>query len=194
MPFKSLLKQFISQFENLSAEEVEQLSELLQVVQHPAGTVLVNAGEISTACYFVLQGCLRQYQSVDGTERTTHFYTEQQAAVLYSSYNQQIPANSYLACVEDSVLIAGEMAVEQSMYKQFPQLEQITRSMMAQDLGKSQDDYARFVTLSPEERFRDLLNNRPELFQRVPQHQLASFIGVTPESFSRIKKRIYGKP
>ena len=76
------------------------------------------------------------------------------------------------------------------MYETFPKLEIITRMMMEQDLGKSQDAMANFITSSPEERYLNLQKTRPDLLQRVPQHQLASFLGVTPESLSRIRNRM----
>jgi len=87
-------------------------------------------------------------------------------------------------------LIVGNFHLEQAMYEQFPKLQAITRSMMEHDFGRTQEALARFITSSPEERYVHLLTTRPELVQRVPQHQLASYLGVTPESLSRIRKRM----
>lgn len=190
---RNLLISFISKFESLTNEEIEIIADNIKVQSVKKGTVLVKEGQICEACYFVLKGCLRQYVIVDGTEKTTQFYTEEQAAVLFSGYLNQKESESYLSCVEDSVVIVGDTGGEAKMYNEFPKLEQITRRMMEQDLGKTQDEFTRFVTNSPEERYLHLLKTRPELFQRVPQHQLASYIGVTPESFSRIRRRILKK-
>lgn len=190
---RNILISFISKFESLTDEEIAIIADNIQVQSVKKGTILVKEGQICEACYFVLKGCLRQYVIVDGTEKTTQFYTEEQAAVLFSSYLNQQKSESYLSCVEDSVLIVGETGRETEMYKEFPKLEQITRMMMEQNLGKSQDELTRFITNSPEERYLYLLKTRPELFQRVPLNQLASYIGVTPESFSRIRKRILKK-
>lgn len=190
---RNILISFISKFESLTDEEIAIIADNIQVQSVKKGTILVKEGQICEACYFVLKGCLRQYVIVDGTEKTTQFYTEEQAAVLFSSYLNQQKSESYLSCVEDSVLIVGETGRETEMYKEFPKLEQITRMMMEQNLGKSQDELTRFITNSPEERYLYLLKTRPELFQRVPLNQLASYIGVTPESFSRIRKRVLKK-
>lgn len=190
---RSTLISFISKFDSLTNEEIEIIADNIKVQSVKKGTVLVKEGQICEACYFVLKGCLRQYVIVDGTEKTTQFYTEEQAAVLFSSYSNQVKSESYLTCVEDSLLIVGEIGSETKMYEEFPKLEQITRLMMQQNLGKSQDEFTRFITNSPEERYLYLLKTRPELFQRVPLNQLASYIGITPESFSRIRRRIVMK-
>jgi CRP-like cAMP-binding protein len=123
---------------------------------------------------------------VDGLEKTIRFFTENQAAVLF----RNDPSDSYLTCLEDCLLIVGEVGQEEEMYQQFPKLEQITRSMIEQDFAGLQEAFARFITSTPEARYLNILETRPDLLHRVPQHQLASYIGVTPESLSRIRKRI----
>lgn len=184
------LVSYLSKFEALTKEEIELLSENITVRFFKKGTVLVHEGNVWRECYFVLKGCLRQYLIADGTEKTTQFYTEEQAAVLFSSYAGQSKSDSYLICLEDSILIVGDMGAETEMYKKMPKLEQITSMMMKASFGKTQDALASFIASSPEERYQNLLKSRPDLFQRVPQHQLASYIGITPESLSRIRKRI----
>ncbi|GAA4318388.1 hypothetical protein [Compostibacter hankyongensis] len=89
--------------------------------------------------------------------------------------------------------MVGEFSREQLMYRQFPALEAITRKIIEQDYGKTRENFAVFITSSPEERYIHLLKTKPELVQRVPQHQLASYLGITPESLSRIRKRIATK-
>ena len=77
------------------------------------------------------------------------------------------------------------------MYNKYDQLESMIRKMIEEKFGQVQDEYAAFIASTPEERFKSLLLNRPHLIDRVPQHQLASYLGITPESLSRIKKRVY---
>lgn len=191
---KELLHAYLAQFPALSAAERQSIADNIPVQSFAKGAILLAEGEISTRCYFVLQGCVRQYSLVDGLEKTTAFFTEHQAVVSFTSYTQHIPANHYFACVEDCILIVGAQDNEAGMYARFPQLEAITRAMMEQDYGKTQADFATFITSSPEERYRNLLENRPDLLQRAPQHQIASYLGVTPESLSRIRKRLQSKP
>lgn len=181
---------FLSSFNSLSAEEVNAIAALIPVEAFKKGDILLKEGQYCNTCYFVLKGCVRQYILADGEEKTTAFYTEQQAVAAFSNYIQQSPSKHYWVCAEDCLLIIGYLDKEPDMYKQFPKLAAITRNMMEQDLGKQQEEFAAFITSSPLERYRNLLANRPTLLQRVPQHQLASYLGVTAESLSRIRKRV----
>lgn len=185
-----ILQTFIAQFDALTDEEKEMIADNLVVEAYPKGKVLVKAGEVCSKCYFVLKGCLRQYMMVDDVEKTTQFFTENEAAVLFSSYTNQTRSESFLSCVEDTVVILGDMNEEAAMYEKFPKLQQITRAMMEQDFGKTQDHLSRFIASTAEERYLNLMETRPDLLQRVPLNQLASYIGITPESLSRIRKRI----
>jgi len=187
---EAILSAFLAQFPDLTPPEAEEIARRLVVRTYPRGTVLLRAGDISRQCYFVLQGCLRLYQLRDGVERTVEFYTEQQAVALFSSYASQSASDSTLVCLEDSLVLVGDFAREAEMYRQFPKLEAITRRMVEQDFGRAQEAFARFMASSPEERYQHILQTRPGLLQRVPQHQLASYIGVTPESLSRIRRRL----
>lgn len=184
------LRKYISGFSSLTPEEMEAIVSRIPVRAYPKGSVLLEEGEISSSCYFVLKGCVRQYALLNGIEKTTAFFTEKQAVVSVMSYAAQVPANHYWSCTEDCILIVGDLSQEQDMYRDFPKLQSITRALMEQDYGKTQETLAAFMTSTPEERYLDLLQTRPDLLQRVPQHQMASYLGVTPESLSRIRKRI----
>ncbi|HLO72235.1 MAG TPA: Crp/Fnr family transcriptional regulator [Flavipsychrobacter sp.] len=187
------LQQFMAQFGELTAEEQQQIANNLIVEAYPKGKLLVKAGDVCRYCYFVLEGCLRQYKLADDTEVTIQFYTEREAAVDFNSYVNQVKSESYLVCLEDTIVIEGNLELETDMYERFPKLQQITRAMMEQDFGKMQEQFSRFIASNAEERYVYLLNNRPDLLQRVPLQYLASYIGVTPESLSRIRKRIQSR-
>jgi CRP-like cAMP-binding protein len=191
---ESELLQFVSKFEALTEADRQAIVAHIVVQTFKKGTILLHEGEISTQCFFVLKGCIRQYTVSDGEEKSIAFFTEEQAAVSFTSYTQQVPCNHYFACVEDCVVIVGDPQTEAEMRAQLPVLAEITRMMMEQDFGKTQMEFATFITSSPEERYRHLLQTRPALLQRVPQHQIASYLGVTPESLSRIRKRIAQRP
>ena len=89
--------------------------------------------------------------------------------------------------------MVGDPEKDKDLYAAFPALASITRNMIEQDLGRTKSSFAKFRTSSPEERYLGLLEERPELPQRVPQNILASYLGMTPESLSRIKRRIHKK-
>lgn len=176
----------------LSAEEVAAIEKSMVVKTFPKNHLLLKEGQISAECYFVLKGCVRQYYLVDGDERTSEFFTEEQWVVSFNSFTQKIPADHFLSCSEECELVIGTEERENDLYKNFPKLETISRLVIGQVFGDQQELRAGFVTENPEQRYLRLLRTRPDLLQRVPQYQLASYVGVTPEALSRIKKRLAG--
>lgn len=187
------LLHFLSQFSELSSAEVEAIAEHIPVAEFPKGTTLIHEGEVPQACYYVLQGCVRQYHFVEGEEKTTAFYTERNGTISSSDFVRQTPSGFFLTCVEDCLLICGGRDIDQENYEKFPVLKEITRQMVEEELNDTKEQFVQFVNSTPEERYRNLLKTNPDLPQRVPQHQIASLLGMTPESLSRIRKRILEK-
>jgi CRP-like cAMP-binding protein len=187
------LLNIFSEFPSLNEQEIKAISENIVVRSFKKGTILLKEGQISKECYSVLKGCVRQYYIVDGDEKTTAFFTEGEAVASFSSYINQIPSKHYLVCVEDCSLTVGTKEKEVEMISKFPKLEPIIRSEMEKNAGKVQEEYSFFITSSPEERYTNLIENKSELLNRVPQHQIASFLGIKPESLSRLRKRILNK-
>ena len=184
------LIQYISQFKPLSEAEAEEVLKIIKVKSFKKGTILLKEGQVTKLCYFVLKGCIRQYFLVDGEERTTHFFTEGQPVTPYEGTFKRVPAKYFLACVEDTLVSVGTPEDEAAFFEKFPQLEPARNLAIEEELGKSHDRFSSFLLNSPEERYLNLLKSRPDLLDRVPQYQLASYLGVTPESLSRIRKRI----
>ena len=179
--------------ELLSPEEARDMDRLVPIKQFKKGTVLLNAGDVATESWFCIEGCVHMYYDVDGDLRTTEFYTEGQPVASLYSFINQVPANHYLACVEDSTLVVWTYAAERELFGKYPNLESSCRVTIESDFGEHQERMASLLTRTPEQRYLDLMEQRPDLLQRVPQYLLASYLGVTPESLSRIRKRIVSK-
>ncbi|MFV8341044.1 Crp/Fnr family transcriptional regulator [Flavobacterium sp. XS2P39] len=188
-----LLKYF-SEIMPLSNEEVAAIVETMNVKQYKKGTILLKEGQVSSEVYFVLEGCIRQYYLVDGEEKTGNFFTEEQWVVNVNNFGKIIPSPFYLECCVDSSVVVGSRQKEESLYKRFPKLETVSRKVMEKVFGEQQQIMASYTTDTPEQRYLKLLKSRPDLIQQIPQYQIASYIGVKPESLSRIKKRVLGKP
>ncbi len=186
------LIQYISQFAPLTPTEAEEIVKHIRTKTFKKGHFLLKAGHYSSLCYFVLKGCIRQYYMVDGEERTTNFYTEGQPVTPYEGTFKRKASKYFLECIEDCLVTVGSPEDEASFFQKFPRLEPVTRIAIEEELGKSQDTLSSYILSSPEERYLNLLENRPDLLDRVPQYQLASYLGVKPESLSRIRKRILG--
>lgn len=187
---KEKLHSFISGFQLLSPEEVDIIVENTNIQSYPKGTILLKEGQVSQNCYMVIEGLVREYRIVDGIEKTTAFYSEFQPVNSYSSSSNNTPAKHFLICAEDSTLTLGTEQLEQDMIKRIPRLETVIRQEVERVTGLYQDELSDFITSSPEQRYQKLLQERSELLNRVPQHQIASYIGVSPEHLSRIRKKL----
>lgn len=191
---KEEFRKFISNFSFLTADEAETIAENTVLKEFKIGTLLLEEGNVSKECYAVIRGCVREYFIKDGIEKTTAFFTEGQSVNSFSSYTNQVASKHYLVCAEDCLLTVGNQSLVDQMCARIPRLTEFIRTEVEKDAGALQERMAAFMTSSPEERFTDLLKNNPGLMNRVPQHQIASYLGVTPESLSRIKKRAYKQP
>jgi len=188
---KDTLRKYLTRFTTLDDTEQAAILNEIKVAAFPKGTVLLRQGEAPRECFFVIKGCIRQY-AVDeaGREITSNFYTEEQAVMMLDRHHADATSKYTYACVEDCELVVGDLSAEQAMYAKHGQLGHMTRRMIELNFASMQEEFAAFVASSPEERFASLLRRRPGLIDRVPQHQLASYLGMTPESLSRIKKRL----
>lgn len=188
---KDILKNYMKQFGDFTEKAMKDILNELTIITYPKDTILLEQGDIPCKCYFVIKGCVRQYAiDINGREVTYELYTEGQAVALFSQFSQKKASKYVWVCVEESVLVVGDLEDEQNMYDSHDGLESMTRQMMEVNMGEMQEKHSVFISDSPEERYRKLMTNREDLLTRVPQHQLASYLGITPESLSRIKRRI----
>lgn len=185
-----ILFDFITKYVTLSDDEKNAIISLDLFRMVDKGTVLLKEGQHSDVGYFVLNGCIRTYYMLDGDERTTAFYTEMEGLTPICVIDKT-PSEYYVSCVEDTILAAATAEMETEMFNNFPKFETLCRMVSEELLARQQIDFDEFKTSSPEKRYLNLMHKRPDLIQRVPQHQLASFLGITPQSLSRIKARIF---
>lgn len=183
---------YLSKYLPITKELEEAINESSFIKSYQKGTLLLEKGKISNECYFIIKGCIRSFYIKNGEEKTTEFYTEEQA-VTPTVYGMKIPSEYYIECLENTIVGVGTPDLEKEIYQKFPQIESLNRALGEVIMAKYQDSFAEFKMASPEERYLKLLKNRPDLFQRVALHQIASYLGIKPESLSRIRKRTMNK-
>jgi CRP-like cAMP-binding protein len=178
---------------DLSINEIEVLTESMVIKEYPKGSFLVKEGQFNVDTYFVLEGCIRQFKIIDGNDVTTNFFTEEQWIISNELADTKSQSDYYLICVEDSSVVIGNEQKAQEIFKQFPHLEIVSRKIMETVFIEQQSFLTTFITDKPEQRYLKLLESRPDIFQRVPQYDIATYIGVKPESLSRIRRKIQQK-
>ena len=189
---EKILFDFISKYVVLTEDEKNAIlfQDIFRSVKK--GTVLLKEGQHTKESFFVLKGCIRTYYVINGEEKTTGFYTEMEAFTPPCVINKA-PSEYYISCTEDSILSISNSDMESEVNAKFPKFETICRILSEELLAKQRIDFDAFKTSSPEQRYLHLLQTRPDLFQRVPQHQLASYLGIKPQSLSRLRARILEK-
>lgn len=174
----------------MSEEEIAAIDETLTEKQFEKGSILLREGDVSSQVYFVIKGVVRQYCIIDGQEKTLNFFADGQWVLSNSGMDAQQSSNHFLECATDCLLILGDSRKGEELYNRYPNLGLIARKLLTTIYLEQQTKHESYLTDGPTERYRKLLDNRPDLIQRLPQYQIASYIGVTPESLSRIRKRI----
>jgi CRP-like cAMP-binding protein len=189
---ENILFDFISKYISLSEDEKNALLSLGLFHSVKKGTVLLKEGQKTQDSFFVLKGCIRVYYIIDGEEKTTAFYTEMDVLTPHCVINKT-PSEYFISCLEDSILTVSNSDMGVEMNSKFPKFDIMCRMLSEELLAKQRIDFDEFKTTSPEQRYLNLLQKRPDLIQRVPQHQLASYLGIKPQSLSRLRARILEK-
>lgn len=189
----SRLIAYFSRFTVFTESERQALENSMLLRACRKGSFLLKEGQANRYTYFVEKGLVRQYRLIEGEEVTTAFYTEGQWIMALTGFTEEVVATDSLLCEEDTVVVVGNEEKARELFQVFPRFETISRAVMETVFAEQQKTMVHHLTASPEEKYQRLLETRPDLAQRVPQYLLASYIGVKPESLSRIRKRMAGK-
>ena len=180
---------FLTMSDTLSDEDQNLLYNLPIFKSFSKESFLFKTGERTTHSYFILKGGVRTYKLIDGKDITLEFYLENEAFAPASTILCQ-PSSLYAVCFEDTVLVISTEEIEEHVTQRIPAFQKICRKFSEKLLAQKQERLEDYKTLSPEESYQQLVKERPELLQRVPQYHIASYLGIRPESLSRIRNRI----
>jgi CRP-like cAMP-binding protein len=190
---KSILEN-ISKHISLTEKEEQLFLSKIEVQHFKAKTILHNAGEICKHSYFVNSGLLRSFNINDNiVEHVLHFACEGWwIGDMYSLLSQK-PGNLFIEVLEDSEVVLLSKENQEQLYFEIPKLERFFRILTENSLVAHQERLMDNLSLSAEDRFDKFCKKYPTLIQKVPQKQIASYIGVTPEFFSKMKSRMLRK-
>jgi len=180
----------IRRYVELSDHDVLKLEPYLHLLELKRREYVLREGEVCRYNYFVEKGCLRMFFNNDKmVEQTTQFAIENWWLSDYFSYARQSPSEYAIQAVEKSVIVAVDYYKQDDLFVELPQMERYFRIMMQRALSASQLRVKMIYQLSKEEMYRHFNNSYPRFFQRVPQYMIASYLGLTPEYMSELRKR-----
>jgi len=190
----ALILQNIAQHISLTAQEQELFLSKTETKQYKAKTVLLNAGEICKESYFVNSGVLRSFNINDNiVEHVLSFATSGWWISDMYSYLSQKPGNLFIQVIEDAEVVVLTKENQEILYKEIPQLERFFRILIENSLVAHQQRLMDNLSLTAEERFDKFCKKYTNLIYSVPQKQIASYLGVTPEFFSKMKSKMLRK-
>lgn len=180
----------IEKFVQVPEEEKGLILSFLKEKVYPKHTMLLRSGEVAHHVYFVLEGILHQYYLDElGNERSCHFALENNFVTDLESFSQQtrsassIQALTTVRCFTISCTAIVELMKLSTAFSEFLRL--LMENVAFESIKRTKS----FLSSSPEQRYETLLQERPEIVMRVPQKYIAQYLGIAPESLSRIKKR-----
>lgn len=164
----------------------------------PAKTVLLEEGRISQHYIFIEKGCVRTFFNNNGDDKTVQFFFENEGLSSFDSFVNNVPSSFTIETIEPSVIyLLPKQYVTQLMdeLSHEPDFAQMILQMTARRQMHYINEFVSIIRDTPEQRYQLLLSERPHIIQRVPQHYIASYLGVSKVHLSRIKNKLAkGKP
>jgi CRP-like cAMP-binding protein len=190
----SLLRTNIEKFVPLTEEEWQMLVPHLEIRKLKKNEFLNEEGKLATEIGFVLDGMLRHYYTKDGEEKTTYFYFENHFVSSYISCITGQPSQLTIEALSESNLIIFPYKVMKGLFEKSITWQKFGR-LIAEYLAIGLEErMVGLLMLSPEERYLELIKgNKKKIIERIPQHYIANYLGITPVSMSRIRNRLLKK-
>ena len=190
----TLILENIAKHVSLTPEEQTLFLSKFETNTYKSKTILLNAGEVCKYSYFVNSGILRSFNINDNiVEHVLSFACEGWwMSDMYSFFSQK-PGNLFIEVLEEAEVLSISKENQEQLYLEIPKLERFFRILIENSLVANQQRLMDNLSLPAEERFEKFTKKYGTLVHKVPQKQIASFIGVTPEFFSKMKARLLKK-
>jgi CRP/FNR family transcriptional regulator, anaerobic regulatory protein len=185
--------QSIKSIVSLNENEEEAFTKILEIKQFKKKAFLLQQGQICNKVSFINTGCMRLFYEVEGVENTVQFFFAERWYTDYESFLTGQPTIENLQALENCEVIQFKKSDLYNLYITHPVFERVGR-ILAENAFLSLSQLNKMLTNEePQQRYLSLLSQRPEVVKNIPQHYIASYLGIKPESLSRIRKRIQNK-
>ena len=181
------------QITGFSDAELELVMKYFEHKNIKKKTILLKAGDTAQELYFIVSGCMRLFYEKDGADISAYFFTDMMFAGAYDSFASRQPSRHSIETSEDCQILTISYKGWQQLFIELPKMSGFVLKIIEDRFISLHKLYTSLILDTPEERFINLQNERPDILQRIPQHQIATFLGVTPVSLSRIRNRLTKK-
>lgn len=177
----------------LDDEKWNEYTSYFKCIKVPAKTVLLSEGEISKKAYIIEKGCIRAWFNNDGKDVTFQFFFENSTVSSIESFKKQAPSDVNIETIEPSVLwYINKHGLEKVIAgaKEIPAIRDLFIDTVFERTFDYMKHFFSFIKDTPAQRYQNLIKERPEIVKRVPQHYIASYLGVSTVHLSRIKSKL----
>lgn len=184
-----MLEPLLDQIQYLK-ENWDKYSKYFIEKYYPAHTTILHEGEVSKNLFIVGKGCLRIWFNKDGKDITCQFFFENEAVSSMESFFKDTPGSFNIETLEPSHIYILSKENFHTLLHEVPGFMEYMHEVKDKRLLHYAHLFFSFIKDKPEERYKELIQNQPQILQRVPQHYIASYLGITPVSLSRIRRRL----
>ena len=182
--------QSIKSIVSLNEKEEQVFCSILKLKKFKKKEFLLQQGQICQEISFINSGSMRLFYEVEGVENTVQFFFADRWYTDYDSFLTGNPTIENLQALENCEIIQFKKSDLYKIYESYPVFERVGR-ILAENAFLSLSKLNKMLTNEePQQRYLSLLSQRPEVVKNIPQHYIASYLGIKPESLSRIRKRI----
>jgi CRP-like cAMP-binding protein len=185
----SKIEAFIRGLVQPNAEEWEAFVRIVRFRKLMKKDLLLEDGQVCKFIAFLNSGVMREYAFQNGKETTVDFLTENQFASDYQSFIMQEPSKQYLEALTDVDLIILKKDAINDLFDKYKVWERFGRLIIERVFCINEGKRKKIISTGNEEQYRDFATSYPQIIQQVPQYYIASYLGLTPEHLSRIRKK-----
>jgi len=175
----------------ISDEDWSLFEEIISSQKFKAKTQIIKNGSIARDLFFIEEGLVRVYHYSDGKEVNTYFACDNQYISTYASVVTQLPSHEILETITDSSILKINYQKLQQLYKRIPKFERLGRILAEKNYLCINDRTVIMQTQTAREKYLNFIEtNEQKIVQQIPQRLIASFLGITPESLSRVRREL----
>ena len=167
----------------------QEIAHLIEKKSIPPKTCLLREGEVAKNVFFIEKGCLRQSFNKDGKDITFQFFFENQTVSSFDSFYNDIPSIFSIESLEQTFLLSIPKPGFETILKLYPEFKSVLFEYIIDRFSNYTQLFLSRIKDTPQERYDNLIKSNPEIIKRVPQHYIASYLGITSVSLSRIRNR-----